>query len=709
MSSSYPIVLRKTTRPSAARSQVTSGLYALAVVAIVLLAIGLRIWFWWFQARSGAVQPADPEEYYRAALHILQGGYYDDGKWLRPPLYPAFLAMMLAISGGNVSFALFGQALLSGIAVLAFVWLGHRLFESHVAGLLSGLIAATFVPLASFSSVLFAEALFVALTILALALVDRLIKRGRRRDALLAGLVLALAALTRAVALLYIPLLALLLLFLLRGDWLRRLLLVGLLLLTAIVTIAPWTIRNYIVHERLIIIDTNGGISMWYGTVRSEEDRARGEEAIFALPNPADRQTLALQMTYDRIRDDPQDFVLRMRYKLASLFLLQSRSYVVGDVVTIDPRNQQMGLSAGENPLPLSLLADAQYVLIMLGGIAGLCFAPSWRRIAPLFLWFVFGVLISTITVAHHRLRLPLVGVMIPLAAYALLYLPIAWRRGRQLLRDPRLWVMLAGWLVFAALIFSTRYIQWAFAEPHALVARTAYTIGNISAAEAAFERARGADPTNSLRSIELADFLFQQGQVSEAAELYAAAAELEPRSLYAHAMYLQSNILLEQPAAAAESLLAIAGYGRDNNDLYQWAWNNTVIPAPARLVPGSTAAFGHYRGFAPATSDLADGRWTLGHARLRLAGNCGDLRLRVIGPRDRLLTVIAAGKQTTFELTGDIQALLLPLDRPADCAATQPLVVNLSSSTVLLDLQRDPWFVGAAILEAELIPNEPN
>jgi 4-amino-4-deoxy-L-arabinose transferase-like glycosyltransferase len=703
MSLSFLINPPGTAHAGTTRSQVSAGLYALAVTGLVLLAIALRIWFWWFQARSGAVQPADPEEYYRAALHILQGGYYDDGKWLRPPLYPAFLALMLAIGGGNVSFALFGQALLAGIAVLAFVWLGHRLFTRPAAGLLSGLIAATFVPLASFSSVLFAEIQFVTLIILALAIVDRLIEQGRRRDALLAGIVLALAALTRAVALLYIPLLALLLLLLLHGNWRRRLLLVALLLAGATATIAPWAIRNALVHQRLVIIDTNGGISLWYGTVRSEADRARGEAAIFALPNLADRQSLALQMAIERIRADPQDFALRMRYKIASLFLLQSRSYAVGDVVTIDPRDQQMGLSAGENPRPLSLLADAQYVLIMLGGIAGISFTPSWRRTTPLFLWFVFGVLISAITVAHHRLRLPLVGVMIPFCAYALLCLPAAWRHGRKLLRDPRMILLLAGWLIFAAMIFSTRYIYWAFAEPHALVARTALAAGNVSIAEAAFERARIADPANSLRSLELADLLFQQGRVTEAVELYAAAAELEPRSLYAHAMHLQTNILLEQPAAATESLLAIGSYGRDNNDLYQWAWANSSIPAPARLVPGSTAAFGHYQGFAPATGDLISGRWTLGRARLRLAGNCGDLRLHVRGPLGRSLTVTAAGKQATFELTGSPQELQLPLDRPANCTIARPLVVNLSSPTSLLDLQHDPWFVGVALLEAEL------
>ena len=83
----------------------------------LVLAVGLRLLFWQLQARSGAVQPGDPEEYYRAALHILQGGYHDTGKWLRPPLYPAFLALVFSIVGVDLVRSMLVQAVLSGLSV----------------------------------------------------------------------------------------------------------------------------------------------------------------------------------------------------------------------------------------------------------------------------------------------------------------------------------------------------------------------------------------------------------------------------------------------------------------------------------------------------------------------------------------------------------------------------------------------------------------
>ncbi len=684
--------------------------YALALAVIVALAVSLRVWFWSWQAPAGAVQPGDPEEYYRAALHLLQGGYHDTGKWLRPPLYPAFLALMFALAGVDVRWALLGQAIVSGVGVLAFAWLGRRLFASRAVGALSAALAAVFVPFASFGSVLFAEALFVALIVLFLTLMDGAIVTGRWRPAFFAGLLLALAALTRAVALWFIPIAALLVLALPRRSPCARLadrLAPPLaLLLGAALVIGPWALRNYLVHERLILSDTNGGISMWFGMVRSDEEQRASAEVIFSQPNLADRQALAVRLTLDRIREDPRFFLNRMRYKVASLFLLQSRSFAVGDVVTISPRDEQIALSAGENPRPLSVLADVQYVLLMLGGIAGLCFAPSWRRAAPAVAWFAFGVLLAALTVAHHRLRLPLVAACVPFCAYALWRLPAALRALRHGLTRPRTLragAMLAGWLLFASLIVSTRYITWARAERIAAEGRQALARGDASAAEAAFRAAYRADPANSLRPIALGDLAFARGNLPAAAAWFAEASALEPRSLYALAMETWIATLRGDAAAAASAHARIAGFGRDTNDFYLWAWQVAPTPAPSRLTPGAATAIGHFVGFAPATFDLPGGRWTLGAARLRLGG-CGDPRLTLRGPAGRPVTLRAAGVERRIILSGAPEEVTLPLGA-TPCDPATPLVVSITSPTGLLDLERAPWYTGVAVLVAERGP----
>lgn len=671
-----------------------------AVVLVLALALGTRIAFWWVQARSGAVQPADPEEYYRAALHILNGGYHDTGKWLRPPLYPAFLALMFLIGGIDVSFALLGQAILSGLGVVVFILLGRTIFARRDVALLSGAIAALFVPLASFGSVLFAEALFVMLLVLALALLTRLVTLPDRRIAFVCGIVLGLAALTRAVALYFIPLGVGLLLLV---WWVRarsRWTVVVALLLGAILVIGPWTLRNYVVHERFIPVDTNGGISMWYGMVQGEADKRQGEARLAVVENLADRQALATRMTFERIADDPWLFVTRMRYKIASLFTLQLRNFATGELVTISPQDDLVVVGAGENSFKLTLVADAQYVLIMLLGIMGVSFAPSWRRASPVLLWFVFGVLISAVTVAHPRLRLPLVSVLIPFCAYALVKLPVALRRPRRFVRDRRTILTLAGCVLFLGLIFSWRYVTWLGGERYAVPARLALLDHDDARAQALFERAYAVDPDNALRLIDLADLAFTRWEYERAAELYRQATYLEHRNLYAHAMRIQTAALLDDPTEARVALAAIDSYGRDNNDLYLWAWKTARTPPPSQVIPGDPLALGHYKGFAPATFDLPQGRWTLGDGRVRVRGSCGTLTLDLRGPKGRAARVWVEdwGIRQQVLLSGDWQQVTLPLAGIRECEFHPPLFVHIESETALLDLERAPWVVGVGV-----------
>lgn len=686
------------------------------------LAVGLRLVFWQIQARSGAVQPGDPEEYYRAALHILQGGYHDTGKWLRPPVYPAFLALVFSIVGVDLVRGMLVQAVLSGLSVPVFGLLAWRLFGRRDVALTSAGLAAVFVPLASFASVLFAEGLFVVLIVAALVALVRSCDSLSYRDALVCGILLGLAALTRALALSFIPIAALMVMLARLPGWqlagkrearlpstarlgsgLGLALALG---LGAALVILPWTARNYAVHQRLIIVDTNGGISMWFGAVRSDAEQRAGEAELWAIPNLADRQARALEWTKQRILEDPAWFIGRMRFKIVSLYLLQVRSFVVGDSITISPQDQQVALGAGENPLVWSIIADAQYVVIMLLALASLCFAPQPRRLAPIVLWVVFSTFMSAITIGHPRLRLPIVAALIPLAGYALVRLADLWRRARSqglfsgTQRSKgvlRFVALLLSWAIFAALIFSTRYLSWLPAEQLALRGRQALAAGNTALARSYYEQARSADPNNALRSLALADLDFAGKQYQAALEGYAAATQQEDRNLYAHAMRGRTAALLGRRDIAQNEQSALAGYGRDNNELALWAWEFFDDAPGTRVVPGDATQLGQYVGFAPATADLPHGRWTLGHARLRLAGSCAPISVLLHGPPGREVSLGVQGAVArSFMLTGSQQQLVLEPDQA--CQPGLPMIVEITSPTSLLDIETAPWMVGVAV-----------
>ncbi len=623
-----------------------AGRSALGVLAIIILAVALRVGLWWWGARSGAVPPGDPEEYYRAAVRILQGGYDDAGKWLRPPGYPALLALLLPLAGMDVARATLIQSALMGLGALAFYAFGRQVLGRHDVGLLAGLLAALFVPLAAFGSALYAEALFVTLMVLGLTALDRAAQAGGRRMALAAGALLAAATLTRAVGLFCIPLAALLLLVrpsavghpTAQSRWPLALA----LLLGAAVLIGPWAARNYSVHHRLILVDTNGGISVWWGQVRGPAEKAARDAELFAVPNLADRQSLATRWTIERIREDPLGFVGRMRFKVASLLMLQTRNYAAGDLISIGSDGSPVVQNAGELSLGLSLLADAEYILIMLLGIAGLCFAPSYRRALPAVLWALLTLALVAVSIGHPRLRLPLVAALIPFAAYALARMPDAWRAGARLLRDRRAYAALAGAALFLALVVSTRYVTWLRGERYALAAPGLLARGDTQGARQQLELARGADPANALRSIALADLEAREGRYAEADGLYRQALEIEGRSQYARAMRVELAALLGRPAVARAELAAIENYWRAGDDLYRWAWGHPLTPPLARVAPGDPLALGHYTGFAPATPDLPGGLWD---SRRRHAAPARELR-RAGAPAARPARADGAGRR---------------------------------------------------------------
>ncbi|PMP82710.1 MAG: hypothetical protein C0183_09550 [Roseiflexus castenholzii] len=745
-----------------ARSVTTIDRILLA--AIVALALITRLWFWQVQARSGAVPPGDPEEYYRAAIHILHGGYHDTGKWLRPPVYPAFLALLLPPAGMNVAGALLLQACVLSIGTLAFYASGTQLF-GRVTGMVTTLLASLFVPLASYASSLYAEALFVTLLIIGLALIDRALVRNSTRAACGAGVLLALAALTRAVGLYLIPLTAVWIAWRMRhggslsigmglsdtllrrvarskdhgaqihpssdvgeGAWkdtgkdasqseqhimsdksdrleIRSYQLAISLILGALLVVGPWAARNYLAHGRVILSDTNGGISMWYGTVRDDAEETAGEARLAAVPNLADRQSLAIQMAWENIRHDPARFLARMRFKIASLYALQTRSYAVGDVISIDSRGAPLVQNAGEYRLSMTLLADAQYVALIILAIGGVCFMPHPARAIPTLLWVGLATLLAALTIGHPRLRLPIVASVLPFAAYALVRLPAVWRHIRQLPRDWRSYVALSGVMAFLALIVSMRYIPWGAGMWYAVPGRSALEAGDLQQAETLLALAHDAHPDNPLRVIDLADLRLAQGDDRAALSLYRRAAEMERRSLYAQAMRAITGAYLATPDEAAAGLAAIDDYWRSGNDLLEWAWTTRRRPAPDRVVPGDPMALGLYAGFAPATPDLAVGRWTLGEGRVRVRGGCGALAVQLRGPSGRRVDISIDdwGIRKRMIMNGEQQEVRFALSGIRECEFGPELIVRIVSETGLLDLERAPWYTGAAVYEVRV------
>lgn len=259
-----------------------------AALVGLLLRLGFGLFYW-----VGKPLTHDEREYLALAASLAAGrGFiYQDAsagtsqQFGRAPGYPMFLA---AIGAGRhdadstplrvkVAQSIVGAAGVWLIGLIAFRAAGPR------AGALAAGIAAIYPPLVWFSSYVLSETLysFVALasaSVLQLS-VDR--AEAHRTDraggalALGAGVLTGAAVLVRPAMLFFLPLAVLWLIF-------RRMPVLAVALVAgAVAVVAPWTARNYRVHDRFVLVASEGGVTFWTGNHRL----ARGEGDLAANPD----------------------------------------------------------------------------------------------------------------------------------------------------------------------------------------------------------------------------------------------------------------------------------------------------------------------------------------------------------------------------------------------------------------------------------------
>lgn len=237
----------------------------------------------------------DENEYLALARGVASGlGFvYDEAhetgtaqRFGRAPAYPLFLAALDAgrpVPTATPARVKVAQSLVGALTV----WL-IGLIALYAAGPRAGVwaagIAAVYPPLVSLPSYALSETLYSGVALAAAFALQLAVDRARadagvlpRRAVMLAaaaGVLAGGAALIRPAMLLFLPLAVA---WLLLG---RRVTLAVALMLAALAVITPWTLRNLRVHERFILIASEGGVTFWTGN----HPLARGEGDLAANP-----------------------------------------------------------------------------------------------------------------------------------------------------------------------------------------------------------------------------------------------------------------------------------------------------------------------------------------------------------------------------------------------------------------------------------------
>ncbi len=585
------------------------------IIGLIALALVLRLLVW----RWHELYPlgGDEQEYLNQALTLLRTRQYVELRLMRPPLYAIFLAACIVAFDLLIQNLRLVQAVISALTVAPLYLLALRLFDERRIAVVAGLLTALNYTLAFTATELLTETLFLFGLTVIFALLSHSAFTSRWPP-LLAGVCLGLLALLRSVAL---PLLALGALWLMVRAGKRA---AAIFVLAAVLVIAPWTLRNYLTYGAIIIIDTTGAENLWL-----DNDPA-GREAVkrqlYALGDDmAARQRLATERGIAVILANP-DHVAAKVWREARLFTaLQFFD---------DMRNRP---AIWVPPLQVWLrliLGDGLWLVILLGGAAGLWLAPAqrWTLIvaAP---WTLYIVLTMLIFHVEPRYRLPIYPALIPYAAWAIVRLSV-WRMPAKR-RAPAVVAAGATCIALIAVMLAHRpYPAEALmlAQKHAWLwqAERALARGDNDAARIAAGASLRLDERSALARVILARVALMHGDADTALDHLNAALTAIPDHPYAHlirgAVYrLQGN----DRAARRDLRYETASL----EDLQRWSWDvfRPIAPLQDNLDIGNLD-LGYIRGFHFAENGF---RWTTDHAEILLAARSnGVLELRLNGDR---------------------------------------------------------------------------
>jgi 4-amino-4-deoxy-L-arabinose transferase-like glycosyltransferase len=347
---------------------------------------------------------------YLVAARSFQAGEYTS---IRPPLWPATLWLATEIAEatggpeartpiaeilpgrrsaprGPLSDLDWARLLMVAMSTLS-VWLAF-LLGRELLDVRSGLVGAAlfaFDPVfVGYTHLLWAETQFTLLNLAWALLLVLGVKRERLGLLCAAGLLLGAAALTRQLIMSF-SVVAAAWIFLVQPHPPRRAArMAAAFALFSVLAVAPWTIRNAVVHERFVPIAPIFGWSLLHGVtddVAAEVVRAgiaAGVNREAPIP-PIETERLARERALAIIAEDPGGYAARMvmvnlpdTWKLGSRVLEHVR-HGEGAGAT---RQHGYGPVPGWLGLGLIALVCGVYVLGMVAGLIGLAVAPRWQE-----------------------------------------------------------------------------------------------------------------------------------------------------------------------------------------------------------------------------------------------------------------------------------------------------------------------------------------
>lgn len=350
-----------------------------------------------------------------------------------PPAYPYFLGG-LSVLLGSLQAVKWVQVVLGALLVTAVGRVGLLAFSARVGLIAAGLVA--FYPeLVWFSTHFWSETLFLVLLWWAIERTLVSGRTGRLGVTLAAALLWGMAALTRETALYFIPVAAAWLV------WQRRARPAVALLVCALLTVAPWTLRNWIVFGTFVPVSTFGAHALWQGnTLLSIGEFYRLTDSV---PGPIAQYRLAREEGFRAIRErQPRWLLEKIGHEMPLLWGPETHLSVLLD-------NQAYGPLSARTNAAVRAVSVLPYLVVLVCALPGLAALTLEGESLLLVLFFLYYNALHVVSYGQDRFRLPIMPILFLAAG-------LAWsasREGALLHPDPRRRALLWALVLAAAAV----------------------------------------------------------------------------------------------------------------------------------------------------------------------------------------------------------------------------------------------------------------
>lgn len=300
-----------------------------------------------------------------------------------------YLALIYWIFGYKPVVARVVTALLSTISVFLIYILAKRLFSQKVA-ILSAIIASLYAYLIFYGVTLVTETPFILMILLSIYLAYEISDSPSLLKWLLIGITLSITVLFRMAVVFYVPFLIGWVIWKQRDHWIYGLVPIVMIVLT----VTPFTLRNYQIWGRFLLLEAQFGHVFWNGNHPDSEGDFHPYR-VFTIPdevlvsnNDAIITNQLLRMGLENIFEDPGLFVSLTITRLREFFKFWPTSE--SDSLANIMRVLSFGLL-----LPLSLI--------------GLWFAKKEsEKLLPIWIFMVIHTAVYAVSWTMIRYRIPL-------------------------------------------------------------------------------------------------------------------------------------------------------------------------------------------------------------------------------------------------------------------------------------------------------------